>query len=205
MAEYKINEKCIVGLPSCGYGFGSSRLCFIARPADGEFQLEEDVLTQLLAERTYETYVALQRIDPGNFAFCTKICSKIITSQFCIVILNNSRHGEYANVKIPNPNVHLEYGMMLSFHKHVIPMQRETEILAFNIYPIDTIKYSPENFKNKAAAAIDDAILRFSTKEPPGRPIGAASDVLKYFGFKGMRYSDTREETAYCALNKGYR
>ena len=112
MPEYKVNEECIIGLPACGYGFNSSRMCFIARPADKEFQLEEDILTQVLSDRNYETYVALQRIDPGNLAFCTKICSKIIISHFCIVLLNESQHTGHPNIKIPNPNVQFEYGMM---------------------------------------------------------------------------------------------
>lgn len=178
-------------------------MCFIARPADGEFQLEEEILRQILTERNYETYVALQRIDPGNFAFCTKICSKIITAHFCIVLLNQSRHADNSDVRIPNPNVHLEYGMMLSFHKHVIPMQREAEILPFNIYPLDTVKYRPETFKTQAEVAIDDAILRFSTKEPPGRPIGAASEVLKYFAFRGLRYTPIDDDTSRAVFNLG--
>ncbi|MBZ5530211.1 MAG: hypothetical protein LAO20_02165 [Acidobacteriia bacterium] len=166
-------------------------MCFLARPADGEFQLEEDILRQLLKERNYDCYVALQRIDPGNFAFCTKICSKIITSHFTIVLLNNSVHAESPGIKIPNPNVHFEYGMMLSFHKHVIPMQRQSEKLAFNIYPLDTIKYKPENFKDKAEVAIDDAILRFKVHEPTGGQMGIPdADVVKYMGLRGLRLSD---------------
>ena len=175
----------------------------MARPSDGEFQLEEDILLQALKERNYETYVALQQLDPGNFAFCTKICSKIITSHFCIVLLNQSAHMERPDIKIPNPNAHLEYGMMLSFHKHVIPMQRESETLAFNIYPLDTLKYRPENFKAKVELAIDDAILRFKTKEPPGRPIGPASEVLKYMAFRGLRYTDVTTNEARALFNLG--
>ena len=178
-------------------------MCFIARPADGEFQLEEDILRQLLTERNYDTYVAIQKIDPGNFAFCTKICSRIIISHFSIVILNSSAHAENPELKIPNPNVHLEYGMMLSFHKHIIPMQRETETLAFNIYPLDTIKYRPEDFKQKAEAAIDDAILRVQTKEPPGRAIGPASEVLKYLAFRGLRFSDVDQADAKAVFQLG--
>lgn len=193
MTKYKINEKCIIGMPKCNYGYESSRMCFIARPADQEFQLEEEILTQLLADRNYDNYVALQKIDPGNFAFCTKICSKIITSQFCIVLLNLSSHTDKPDIKIPNPNVHFEYGMMLGFHKHVIPIQKESEELPFNIYPIDTIKYTPGDFKKKAQEAIDDAILRFTTKEPPGRPIGSSSDIFKYFAFQGLRYTDVSD------------
>jgi hypothetical protein len=204
MTQYKANEQCVIGMPSCGYGFNSSKLCFIARPADGEFQLEEDILRQLLTDKNYDTYVAVQRIDPGKLVFCTKICSKIITSQFCIVLLNPSIHREHPSIKIPNPNVHLEYGMMLSFHKHVIPMQRESEQLAFNIYPIDTVKYSPQDFTKKAEGAIEDAIIRFKTKEPPGRPIGTASDVYKYFSIQGLRFTDTStDQVALAIFNLG--
>ena len=80
MAEAKLNESCIIGLPTCGYAFSSSRMAFIATPADEEFSLELEVLKDLLSEKEYESYIALQRIDPAKLAFCTKICSKIITS-----------------------------------------------------------------------------------------------------------------------------
>lgn len=190
MAEYKVNEKCIIGMPSCGYGFSSSRSCFFARPSDDDFQLEEDILSQILKERNYRLDVALSKIDPGNFAFCTKICSQIIQSHFCMVLLNRSKHRDSPDIRVPNPNVHLEYGMMLSFHKHIIPMQREEEVLAFNIYPLDTVKYRPGNFKDKAEQAVDDAILRIATGETASRPIGAGSDLLKYLNFNGLQYAD---------------
>jgi len=203
MSSYQVNKKCIIGMPSCGYGFESSRPCFLARPDDGEFQFEEDILASILKDKSYEIVVALRNIDPGNFAFCTKICSKIITSQFCIVLLNNSIHAQKADIKIPNPNVHFEYGMMLSFFKHVIPMQREDESLPFNVYPIDTIKYKPINFKTKAEEAIDDAILRFKTKEPAGRPIGSDSNILKYFAFKGLQFTDMSDPNAKAIFSIG--
>ena len=117
-------------------------MAFIAAPADEEFSLELEVIQQVLKEREYEAYIALKRLAAGKFAFCTKICSKIITSQFCIVLLNSSKHTKHAKVKIPNPNVHMEYGLMLGFKKHIIPFQRQGEDLAFNIRPLDTILYS---------------------------------------------------------------
>ena len=103
MAEAEINETCIIGLPTCGYAFSSSRMAFIATPSDDEFSLEVDVLETLLADKDYESFVALEVIDPAKLAFCTKICSKIITSQFCIVLLNSSKHREHPAVMIPNP------------------------------------------------------------------------------------------------------
>ncbi len=159
MAEAKINESCIIGLPTCGYAFSSSRMCFIAAPSGDEFRLEIDLLQNLLAAKDYEAYVAVQKVDPAKLAFCTKICSKIITSQFCIVLLNSSTHRDHKEVRIPNPNVHLEYGLMLAFKKHIIPFQREGDGLAFNIRPLDTIMYTNATFKDKADSAIDSAIL----------------------------------------------
>lgn len=73
--EATINEKCIIGLPTCGYAFSSTRMAFIAAPGDEEFSLELDVLGSLLEDKGYEAYVALRKLDPGKFAFCTKICS----------------------------------------------------------------------------------------------------------------------------------
>ncbi len=103
MAEAKINESCIIGLPTCGYAFNSSRMAFVATPADEEFSLELEILNHLLTEKEYEAYIALQKLEPAKLAFCTKICSKIITSQFCIVLLNSSSHRDHPEVKIPNP------------------------------------------------------------------------------------------------------
>ncbi len=193
MADFIINKDCIIGLPSCGNGFASSRSCFLARPADEEFQFVEDILRQVLKDRNYALDVALQSLDPGNFAFCTKICSRIIQAHFCVVLLDQSAHRENPDVRISNPNVHLEYGMMLSFRKHVIPMQRENEELPFNIYPLDTMKYSPGNFKEKTERAVDDAILKCSTPETPPRP-SADSELRRYLGFKGLQFAEISYE-----------
>jgi len=46
-----------------GYGCGSAHMCFIARPVDGAFEFEEEILRQLLEERNYDTHVVLQRVD----------------------------------------------------------------------------------------------------------------------------------------------
>jgi len=188
MAEAKINEGCIIGLPTCGYAFSSSRMCFIAAPSDDEFCLEIDILQNLLAAKDYEAYVAVQKVDPAKLAFCTKICSKIITSQFCIVILNSSQHRDHRDVRIPNPNVHLEYGLMMAFKKHIIPFQREGDGLAFNIRPLDTIMYTNSTFKAKADTAIDSAILASGTTSRPSRSISSES-LLRYIAIRGLRVS----------------
>jgi hypothetical protein len=196
MPDFTLNDRCIVGMPACGYGFASSRSCFLARPSDESFALEENVIEQVLRDRNYRLDVALSMIDPGKFAFCTKICSRIIQSHFCIVLLNQSRHRDSPEIRVPNPNVHLEYGMMLSFRKHVIPMQPEDEVLAFNIYPLDTIKYTPGSFKDRLEHAVDDAILRFETRQPPSGPVGVGLDLLKYLNFRGLQFADVQREPA---------
>ncbi len=158
------------------------------------YQLEEDIIRNILKERNYETYVALQENNPGTFAFCTKICSKIITSHFCIVILNPSKHAESPKVKIPNPNVHYEYGLMHGFHKRIIPMQRETETLSFNINPLDTIKYTPSNFKKKVEDVVDEMIERFKQNDPSSTPVKPAAVVTDYYNIKGLDYSSVAVE-----------
>ncbi len=190
MAEAKINDSCIIGLPTCGYAFSSSRMAFIAAPSDDDFQLELEILQVLLREKEYESYIAVQRVDPAKLAFCTKICSKIITAQFCIVLLNSSTHREHPDIRIPNPNVHLEYGLMLAFKKYIVPFQREGDQLAFNIRPLDTILYTNATFRHKADEAIDAAILTAGTTSRPAPVLPQTEQILKYLAIRGVRLSD---------------
>jgi hypothetical protein len=196
MAEAKINESCIIGLPTCGYAFSSSRMAFIAAPSDDEFQLELDVLQALLKEKDYEAYIALQNVEPAKLAFCTKICSKIITSQFCIVLLNSSTHREHREVRIPNPNVHLEYGLMMAFKKHILPFQREGDALAFNIRPLDTILYTNATLRAKADSAIDGAILAAGTTSRPTRSLGSHTMLMKYLAVRGLHLTNVTPGTS---------
>jgi hypothetical protein len=148
------NEKCIIGLPRCDFVFSSTRSCFIAY-GFGTSALETTILKQLLERRSVEAVEAGGARAPGEHAFCVKICSKIITSQFCIVLLNSDTKNGF---EVPNPNVNLEYGLMLGFNKYVIPFQRATQELPFNVAGLDTIKYTNESFEPQAATAIDQAI-----------------------------------------------
>jgi hypothetical protein len=187
MAEAIINESCIIGLPTCGYAFSSSRMAFIAAPSDDEFQLELDVLKNLLQDKNYEAFIALRELEPGKLAFCTKICSKIITSQFCIVLLNASAHKSDPKILIPNPNVHLEYGLMLAFKKRILPFQREGNApLAFNISPLDTIMYSNKEFKQKAERAIDAVILEVGRVNRSTEPIAQSELLMKYLNVRRL-------------------
>lgn len=156
-------EKCIVGLPSCGYVFSSTRSCFIAYGFKTS-PLEMTVLKNTLQSRNIETIEAGGSIAPGRNAFCTKICSKIICSQFCVVILNDDI---FDNKEIPNANVNVEYGLMLGFNKYIIPFQHESQSLPFNVAGLDTIKYSDRSFESQAATAIDQAISETTQDHMP--------------------------------------
>lgn len=203
MAEAKINQECIIGLPTCGYAFSSTRMAFIAAPADEEFHLEVDILCTILTEREYEAYVAIQNVDPARLAFCTKICSKIIQSQFCIVLLNSSSHRSNREIKIPNPNVDLEYGLMLAFHKYVLPLQREGDVLAFNIRPLDTLMYDRRNFRQVAERAIDQAILATMRTSVSTRPIASNLLLLRYLTVRGLKVTALNNEEAQNLFNLG--
>jgi len=151
------NEHCIIG---------STRTCFIAYGFKTS-PMEVTILRNLLKARGIQCEEAGGQLAPGQNAFCQKICSKIITSQFCIVLLN---HDETEGQLIPNANVNMEYGLMLGFNKYLIPFQREKHSLPFNVAALDTVKYSDENFERKAASAIDLAIEK-TTQDTASSPV----------------------------------
>lgn len=160
------NEICVIGLPKCDYVFSSTRTCFIAYGFDTS-PLEMEVLSTLLREKGIEPIEAGGRLAPGQSAFCAKICSKIITSQFCIVLANNIIVD---NKEVASPNVLMEYGLMLGFNKYVIPFQLASQQLPFNVAGLDTVKYNPSDFRTKAAQAIDQAIADTSQDKEVGSP-----------------------------------
>ena len=147
------NQLCIIGLPRCDYVFSSARSCFIAYAFESS-PLEADVLRQVLRNENIEPVDAGESFTPGQLAFCTKICSKIITSQFCAVLLNNSKVGDQ---EFANANVQMEYGMMLGFSKYVVPFQRQGDGMSFNISGLDTKKYKESDFKRVASEAVKQA------------------------------------------------
>lgn len=160
------NELCVIGLPRCDFVFSSTRSCFIGY-GFAESSLEMTILKHLLSQRGIEPVEAAGALAPAQNAFCAKICSKIITSQFCIILLNNDiRDG----IEVPNPNVNMEYGLMLGFNKYVIPFQREAQKLPFNVAGLDTVKYTNQNFEAKAAHAIDLAITATTPDAVPPIP-----------------------------------
>ena len=66
-------------------------------------------------------------------------------------------------IKKPNANVYYEYGIMTSFNKNIIPIQKESHQLAFNIRGLDILKYNNSNFSTLIENAINKIIT--STKK----------------------------------------
>jgi Predicted nucleotide-binding protein containing TIR-like domain len=161
------NEICIIGLPRCDFVFSSTRSCFIAY-GFRDSTLEMTILRHLLEQKGIVPVEAGGSLAPGQHAFCAKICSKIITSQFCIVLINNE---ETERGEIPNANVNMEYGLMLGFNKYIIPFQRASQTLPFNIAGLDTIKYNNQDFERLASTAIEQAIQETRQDAPQTLPV----------------------------------
>lgn len=158
------NSYCVVGMPQCDFVFSSTRTCFIAYGFDTS-PLEVSVLRKILNDRGIQCEEAGGQLAPGQMVFCQKICSKIITAQFCIILLN---HDDIDGRLTPNANVNMEYGLMLGFNKYLIPFQKEDEKLPFNVAGIDTVKYNNTSFEREAKKTIDIAIeLTSQSREAP--------------------------------------
>lgn len=168
------NEICVIGLPRCDFVFSATRSCFIAYGFE-ESTLEMTILRNLLDDRGIQPIEAGGSFAPGQNAFCAKICSKIIMSQFCIVLLNND---ERDSNEIPNANVNMEYGLMLGFNKYVIPFQRASQRLPFNVAGLDTIKYTDRDLERQAVTAIEQAI---DATEQGETPIGTTDQLLQMY------------------------
>lgn len=166
------NEVCVIGLPRCDYVFSSTRSCFIAYGFEAS-ALEMNILRALLEKKNIEPVEAGGKRAPGEHAFCVKICSKIITSQFCAVLLNNDIKS---GTELPNANVNMEYGLMLGFNKYIVPFHREGQSLPFNVAGLDTVKYTNSNFESLASDALDQAI---AATTPAGAPLIDANQRLQ--------------------------
>lgn len=156
MQQLAVVEKCFIRKGHrCDKMLGASKSCFIACPADDELDPMLELIGEKLARAGIEAVVAVKDRAYGQDIFCTKICGKIIESQFCIVILDETvRDGH----QVSNPNVYYEYGLMTALGKHIVPLQKDGMALAFNIRSFDTVIYTPKNMGLELDAAIKDAI-----------------------------------------------
>jgi hypothetical protein len=147
-------------------------------------------MSEKLSRAGIEPIIAVKERAYGQDIFCTKICGKIIESRFCIVILDDSIRDD---TNIPNPNVYYEYGLMTALRKHIIPLQKDDLILAFNIQSYDTIKYNNRNVTNELDRAIKDAIKLTETikSERTNEPMNDKF-ILRRMELAGLEAKDER-------------
>ena len=59
---------------------------------------------------------------------------------------------------------------MLEFNKYVVPFQRASQKLPFNVAGLDTIKYTNNDFERQAKDAIEQAVSETQQDTPPSIP-----------------------------------
>jgi len=185
--------KCFVRKDhTCGKYLNVSKSCFVACPSDPEINYIVELIVAKLTKISIEPIVAIRERAYGQDIFCTKICGKIIESQFCIVILDDTLDKESKKF-LPNTNVSYEYGLMTALGKHIIPLQKEGQSLAFNIQTHDTIKYTPMNLSSELDRSLKDAVkITQDKKEEKRVPAGYYSQrqmnrSLEINGYKPSR------------------
>lgn len=211
--SFKQIQNCFVRKDhTCGKFLGASKSCFIACPSDDDIVPLLSLISEKLTKIGIEPVIAIKDRAYGQDIFCTKICGKIIESQFCLVILDDTikKYTKTQSSNVPNPNVYYEYGLMTSLGKHLIPLQKSAQELAFNIQTHDTIKYTPGNLPGELDRAFKDAIK--ITKEvsetsssaaiTPRRLIDRSLEISGYIkqGYKWF-LSDEIEDTGFTGYN----
>jgi len=144
----------MLDLPYCGHFAGSEESVFTAVPEKMKYETEINTLNDLLRAKGLKNYIMPELTDQNKITFCERVCSKIISSRFCLVFTEKNLAR--------SADVHLSYGIMLAFDKIVIPLEKavhEAEKLA----PLPAILYYPDNFRSIAQTIIEEALLRTST------------------------------------------
>jgi hypothetical protein len=165
--------------------FSASNTAFIACPGAESVALELDIIRSVLEHRTLEPYIAIENYDPAKDVFCEKICTKIIESKLCVVLLTDPLMPE--GYTSPNPNVYYEYGLMTAFGKRIIPLQRKDHVLAFNVRSLDTIKYNNFDLRRVFEKVLTDILEEVHNDENKslltGEPIRALNLYMELQGY----------------------
>jgi len=189
--KIRVHDRCLVRHQDCKRIFGGSRTCFVACPNSEEIALELEIIRQKLREANIEPYIAVDQRDFQKDIFCEKICTKIIESLFCIVVLNDVTDiGD--NIRKPNANVYYEYGLMTAFQKKIVPIQLAGHTLAFNIQSLDTLKYNHKEFPRQIEEAIRMTLLDLEAEQSEKEEKIPEGNVEWTLDFMGLIRADDR-------------
>lgn len=189
--KIRVHDRCLVRHQDCRRIFGGSRTCFVACPNSDEIALELEIIRQKLREANIEPYIAVDQRDFQKDIFCEKICTKIIESLFCVVVLNDVTDiGD--GVRKPNANVYYEYGLMTAFEKKIVPVQLAGHSLAFNIQSLDTLKYSHKDFPRQIEEAIRMTLLDLDADQSEKEEKAPEGNVEWILDIMGLIRADDR-------------
>lgn len=191
---FGMNRFCFVRKElECGKFFGASKSCFIACPTNTDLEPVLALISEKLTKFGIEPIIAVKERAYGQDIFCTKICGKIIEARFCLVILDDTIVNDN---KIPNPNVYYEYGLMTALGKHIVPLQKDGQILAFNIQSYDTIKYNNSNMNSELDRALRDAVKITEDKNNEVEEIRLSEkSLLRRIELSGLDEIDKNDDT----------
>ena len=167
----------MLDLPYCGKFFGCEESVFIAIPDNEKYGMEINTLNELLRERGLKSYLMPYAGDQNKLTFCEQVCSKIISSSFCLVFTEKNLAR--------STDVHLSYGIILAFDKIVIPLEK-TAPDKDGFAPLPVIAYYPDNFHSIAGTIIEEAIPKASKRGLLGILHGD-EELQQYFFKHGMR------------------
>lgn len=179
------NLRCVVRTQNCGRMFASTMSAFVACPGAESVALELEIIKAILERQGLDPYIAIENYDPAKDVFCEKICTRIIESKLCVVLLTDPLlpNGH----RSPNPNVYYEYGLMTAFGKPIIPLQRADHELAFNVQSLDTIKYNNFDlkrlFERVLAGTLDSVACDERKSITTGEPIKTLSFYMELQGY----------------------
>ncbi len=145
----------MLDLPYCGHFAGSEESVFIAVPEKAKYEMEIKTLDELLRAKSLKAYIMPELSDHDKIVFCERVCSKIISSRFCLVFIEKNLAR--------STDVHLSYGIMLAFDKIVIPLEKTVQN-GDRLSPLPAILYYTDNFRTIAQTIIEEALLKTSSK-----------------------------------------
>jgi len=181
------NAKCVFRDQPCGRVFASTNIAFIACPDPSTIYAELQVLRKVLLAKGISPYVAVENYEPARDIHCEKVCTKIIESRFCIVVLSSSERVGTT----PSANIYFEFGLMSGFAKRIIPIQSDSEILQFNVQSLDTVRYTIKDFEEKLSAALDSTLNSIYHEAGQTLAVGVPlRNLCLYMELKGHWYKN---------------
>lgn len=152
-----------------------TNLVFVIGPSSREFLSDINKIKGVLKGVGLEGYFAsMSKKEKGLDIFCDKICTKIMSSIFCIAVLNDpvlsncegDSSGNKENSRVPRANVYYEYGLAVAMGKKVIPVARGDMKPPFDVQQIDTVRYeNQEDLQTQLIPILVDTLTTIKNKE----------------------------------------